>query len=355
MAAVYAVIMAGGVSERFWPLASPERPKQFLRLLGGKSFLRATIERIEPLIPLTHQFIFTGRVHAAAVREEVPDLPEENLIVEPVGRNTGPALGLASLHLERWDPDPVFIALPSDHAIPDEKPFRAALERAISLVGRGETIVFGLKPDRPETGYGYLQRGPEVEKGFYQVLRFFEKPDLETAEQFLKNGDYYWNSGIFVWRNDRFQRLFQRHLPGHWALLSRLREVLGTEAYQKTLEEVYQAIEGTSIDTGVLEKAHGTLMLLGDFRWDDVGTWAALARLLPADGSQNVVLGKHVGLETQNCVIYSSGRPIATIGLEGLVIVETEEGILICPKERSQEVRQVARLAREFRGLLWEG
>jgi len=347
MVTAYAVILAGGVSERFWPLASPARPKQLLALLGGKSFLKATLERIEPLVPRTRQLIVTSRAHAAAVREEVPDLPEENLLVEPIGRNTAPALGLASLHLERRDPDPVFIALPSDHAVPDEAPFRVALERAIRLAKRGETVVFGLAPDRPETGYGYLQQGPTIEAGLYQVRRFIEKPDRATAERLLKRGDYYWNSGIFVWRNDRFQRLFQRHLPDHWARLSRLREILGTEAYHSAVEAVYQGMTSISIDTGVLEQAEGTLMLLGEFRWEDVGTWAALARVLPADGSHNVVLGEHVGLETHNCVIYSSSRPIVTIGVEGLVIVETEAGVLVCPKERSQEVRQVARLARE--------
>lgn len=350
MVIAYAVILAGGVSERFWPLASPARPKQFLKLLGGKSFLKATLERVEPLVPRTHQLIVTSRAHAAAVREEVPDLPEENLLVEPIGRNTAPALGLASLHLERRGPDPVFMALPSDHAIPDEAPFRAALERAIGLARRGKTVVFGLAPNRPETGYGYLQQGPAVEAGLYQVRRFIEKPDRATAERFLKSGDYYWNSGVFVWRNDRFQRLFQRHLPDHWSRLSRLREVLGTEAYPRALEEVYQGIASISIDMGVLEKAEGTLMLLGEFRWEDVGTWAALARVLPADDSHNVVLGEHVGLETHNCVVYSAGRPIVTIGLDGLVIVETEAGVLVCPKERSQEVRQVARLAMETPG-----
>lgn len=346
MATVYAVILAGGLSERFWPLSTPERPKPFLRLLDGKSFLRATVERIRPLIPLSCQLVVTGPSHAGLVREEVPELPEENLLLEPEGRNTAVALGLASLHVERNDPEAVLVALPADHAIPDETPFLKALERGVAAALAHEgTVVFGIPPDRPETGYGYIQRGQKIEDGLYQVVRFREKPDLPTAGGFLRSGDYFWNSGIFVWRNQVLQRLLERHLPAHWKPLSRVREVMGTEAYFSVLQEIYSRLEGISIDSGVLEKVEGTVMVPGGFRWDDVGTWSALERVLPRDPSGNIVMGRHLGIETKDCVIYSSGRTIGTIGLEGLVIVETDQGILVSSKGKCQEVRMMARLA----------
>ncbi|MBI3988104.1 MAG: mannose-1-phosphate guanylyltransferase [candidate division NC10 bacterium] len=348
MATVYAIILAGGLGERFWPLGTPERPKPFLRLLEGKSFLQATVERMRLLIPLSCQLVVTGRSHAGLVRGEVPDLPEENLLLEPEGRNTAVAIGLASLHLEQKDPEAALIALPADHAIPDEALFLKALERGIAAALAQEgTVVFGIPPDRPETGYGYIQRGQKIEEGLYQVHRFWEKPDLPTAEGFLRSGDYFWNSGIFVWRNRVLQRLLERHLPDHWQSLSRLREVWGTEVYNPLLQAIYARLEGVSIDSGVLEKAEGTVMVHGGFRWDDVGTWAALARVLPRDPSGNIVMGRHLGLETKDCVIYSSGRMIGTVGLEGLIIVETEQGILVATKEKSQEVRRMARLAKK--------
>ncbi len=351
MAMVYAVILAGGLSERFWPLSTPERPKPFLRLLGGKSFLRATVERIRPLIPFSCQLVVAGTGHAGLVREEVPELEEENLLLEPEGRNTAVALGLASLHVERKDPEAVVVALPADHAIPDEAPFLKALQRGIAAArAREGTVVFGIPPDRPETGYGYIQRGPALEEELYRVVRFWEKPDRPTAERFLRSGDYFWNSGIFVWQNRVLQWLLKRHLPAHWEALSRLREVLGTAAYPAVLQAVYAGLEGISIDAGVLEQAEGTVMITGGFHWDDVGTWAALARVLPPDASGNIVLGPHLGLETRDCVIYSTGRTIGTIGLEGLVIVETEQGILVAPKGKSQEVRRMARLAQRAQG-----
>lgn len=339
----YAVIMAGGSGERFWPLSTPDRPKQFLQLLGGKSLLRQTVERIESVIPFDRQIVVTGVRHAQLVQEEIPDLPPENLLCEPIGRNTAACIGLASLLIERRDPNAVMVALPADHHIGEAQPFLASLERAVQLAREQDgAVVIGVKPNRPETGYGYIQIGPAIGSDTYAALHFKEKPDEETARGYLEAGDYFWNTGIFVWQNRTIQRLIQTHLPHHWEQLTRIRSAFATPEYQAVLTEVYPTIEKISVDYGVLEKEKKIVMLYGRFDWDDLGTWTALDRILVRDVQDNVVIGRHVGLDTSDCIICGQeGRVVATIGLRDLIIVETEHGLLICPKARSQDIRSL--------------
>lgn len=340
---VYAIIMAGGSGERFWPLSTPERPKQFLRLLGEKSLLRRTVDRIEPLIPIDRQIVVAGEQHSTRVEEELPDLPPENLICEPVGRNTAACIGLASLFVGRRDPEGIIVVLPADHHIPETSTFVESIEKAVQVARRrDETVVIGLKPDRPETGYGYMQRGSEIERDVYRVLRFREKPDEETARQYLRGGEYFWNTGIFVWQNRTVQQLIRTHLPAHWSKLEQIRSVLGSPGYVNILKECYPTFEKVSVDYGVLEKAENICMVYGRFEWDDLGSWTALDRILSRDEKENVVIGRHVGLNTSNCIIYGQGKKaVATIGLRDLIIAETEHGLLICPKNRSQDIRSL--------------
>ena len=343
---VYAVIMAGGLGERFWPLSTPDSPKQFLRLLGGKTLLRRTVERLEPLIPIDRQIVVAGEAHLARIHEELPELPAANLICEPVGRNTAACIGLASLFLERRDPDAIAVVLPADHHIEETAAFRASLERAVTLAQekRG-TVVIGVKPDRPDTGYGYMQIGSEMLQDIYPVLRFREKPDAETARHFVAAGDYFWNTGIFIWQNRTLQQLLKTHLPAHWSGLEQIRSALGTPAYGDVLATVYSTLEKVSVDYGVLEAAEDIWMVYGRFGWDDLGSWTALGRILAADESKNVVIGRHVGLDTSHCIIYGQeGKVVGTIGLRDLIIAETEHGLLICPKSRLQDIRELLTL-----------
>ena len=342
----YAIIMAGGSGERFWPLSIPDLPKQFLRLLGGKTLLRRTVERIEPLIPIDRQIVVAGEAHVARIHEELPELPPANLICEPVGRNTAACIGLASVFLERRDPDAIAVVLPADHHIEETSAFCACLEKAVTLAQekRG-TVVIGVRPDRPDTGYGYMQIGSEMLQDIYAVLRFHEKPNAETARHFVAAGDYFWNTGIFIWENRTLQQLFKTHLPAHWSGLEQIRSALGTPAYADVLATVYSNLEKVSVDYGVLEAAEDIWMVRGRFGWDDLGSWTALGRILAADESKNVVIGRHVGLDTSHCIIYGQeGKVVGTIGLRDLIIAETEHGLLICPKSRLQDIRELLTL-----------
>lgn len=335
--------MAGGSGERFWPLSTVDRPKQFLRLGGEKSLLQMTVERMEALIPIDRQIVVAGKHHAARVREDLPHLPPANLICEPVGRNTAACIGLASLFLERRDPAAIAVVLPADHHIPDQSLFLSAIDKAIGVARDLDvTVVIGIRPDRPETGYGYMKRGKEVGQDVYRILSFHEKPDEAIARSYLAANDYFWNSGIFVWQNRTIQHLIKTHLPGHWETLREIRSHLGKPAYEEVLAKNYPTLGKVSIDYGVLEKAEAIHMVIGHFQWDDLGSWTALDRILCNDEKNNVVIGRHVGIDTANCIIYGQGgKVIATIGLRDLIIAETEHGLLICPKAKAQEIRKL--------------
>lgn len=340
---VYAIIMAGGSGERFWPLSTPDCPKQFLHLLGEKSLLQGTVERIEPLIPIERQVVVAGEQHAGRIRKELPDLPPANLICEPVGRNTAACIGLASVFLERRDPDAIVVVVPADHHIPESPAFLACIEQAVHIAGKREvTVIIGIRPDRPETGYGYVKIGSEVEPDVYRVQRFHEKPDAEVARHYVDAGVYFWNTGIFVWQNRIIEQLIKTFLPVQWAKLEQIRSALGTGGYGRVLAETYPTMEKVSVDYGVLEKAKDIYAVHGHFAWDDLGSWTALDRVLPRDQEDNVVIGRHVSLNTSDCVIYGQeGKVVATIGIRDMIIAETEHGLLICPKSRSQDIRQL--------------
>lgn len=338
---VYAVIMAGGLGERFWPLSTAECPKQFLRLVSGKSLLRNTVDRIGSLISIDRQIVVAGEQHASLVRKELPDLPAANLVCEPVGRNTAACVGLASLFIERRDPDAVIAILPADHHIPNTTAFLGSLVTAIQAAQeRNGIVTIGVKPDRPETGYGYMRIGAETGSGIHSVLEFREKPDEETAKHYLEAGNYFWNAGIFVVQNRTIQQLISMHLPGHWVKLEQIRLVVGTSEYGEVLAAIYPTFQKISMDYGVLEKADNNYMVYGSFEWDDLGSWTALDRVFAKDEDGNVVIGRHVGIHTSNCIIYEqAGKVVATIGLRDLIVAETAHGLLICSKSRAQDIR----------------
>ena len=342
----YAVIMAGGRGERFWPLSTGEIPKPFLPLLGKKSLIQMTVERITPLIPLSRVLVVLGKKHLKVAQEQLPGLPPQNFLVEPEGKDTAPCIGFASLHVEKLGPDAIMAVIPSDHHIPDQDTYLRSLSAALNLLAaRDEIITLGIKPNRPETGYGYIRAGEQVDMlnniSFLKVEGFVEKPDLERAKRYAASKDYYWNIGIFVWRNRTIQNLLKKHLPEVWQGLSRIRERLGDK---KVITEEFRKFPRISIDYGVLEKAKNILVIPAEFRWDDVGTWAALERVHRLDENGNAIIGMHRGIDTRNCVIHVQDHLVATIGVSNLVIVQANGKLLICSKEKSQDVKEIVKL-----------
>lgn len=342
---VFAVVLAGGRGERFWPVSTEAQPKAFLRLIGNESLLQATARRVRLLLPWAQIAVVVGRTHADLVQEQLPQLPAANLMLEPQGRDTAAAIGLASLHLERLDPEAIMIVLPADHYVPDGEAFVTVLQQAIKLLALHPdwVVTLGIPPTRPETGYGYLEVGESLTEspGAFCVHRFMEKPDRQTAERLVTDGCHYWNSGIFLWRNSAIQSLLAQYLRDVWAGLRRIREAWGV---QEVLVREYSAFQKQSVDYGVLERmGERVAMVRADFAWDDLGAWDALARVQPVDEGGNVIVGDVQSLDTTKSIIVSNGPRVAIVGLSEMIVVASKDGVLVCPKGRAQEVRGLAR------------
>lgn len=341
---MFAVIMAGGTGERLWPCSRNDRPKQFLDLTGRESMLRETSRRIARLVEPEDTYVIATESQARQIGEHLGDIPGKNVIPEPVGRNTAPALGLVALYLERRDPDEIMLALPADHYIDDEDGFVATLSEGAAIARRLDHLgTVGILPTRPETAYGYIERGEEHLEGSpaYPVLRFVEKPDRGRAEQYLSTGRFFWNSGVFIWRVSTFLRLVGVYLPDLAACLDRIRPVLGSPRALATIREEYRDLPAISVDHGVMERARPAFVLPARFGWDDVGDWSALVRLRSPDGEGNVVRGDFVGVDAQGLVVQAETALVAAIGVNDLVIVESDGAILVCAKDRVQDVRSV--------------
>lgn len=350
----YAVIMAGGVGSRLWPRSRNETPKQFLDLLGDRTLLQATVDRILPLIPLDRLLIITGADHADAVLSQVPGLPGENLVLEPGPRNTAPCIGLAATVLRQRDPGALMAVFPADHAIARSGEFRHAIAAAGRLAAAGYLVTLGITPNQPHVGYGYIQRGEPLGNALdlpaYRVRRFAEKPSLATAQQFLESGEYFWNAGIFVWQASRILAEIRGLLPELDAQLGQVSAAWGTDRQAGVLAEAWEQVPRISIDYGIMEKAAQVAVLPVDIGWDDVGNWSALAELADEDGRGNAVhgSGQHILLDTANSYVYTcTGRLVAAVGLEGWIVVDTPDAVLICPKDRAQAVREIVQQLKE--------
>lgn len=344
-----ALIMAGGRGERLWPVSTPEKPKQFLSLGGRRTMLQETVSRIRPLFRPEDVYVVVPKEFCHLVRKQLA-IPEENVLVEPMGRNTAPCVGLAAVLLESHDPRAVMVVLPADHVIGNTERFVEILNVGIEVAEDGEHLVtLGIVPDRPVTGYGYIRRGElHTEINGIQVYRaeqFVEKPDRAKAEQFLANGAYYWNSGMFVWRVDAFLRVIAEYMPQLYAGLEEMRAHLGEPDWPAVVERVYGSLPSISVDYGVMERAKNVLVIPADIGWSDVGDWSALGAVIEKDEHGNIVHASHVGIDTRDSVIYAEGKDkiIATIGLDGVVIVETDEALLVADKARAQEVREIVK------------
>ena len=343
---MFAVIMAGGKGSRFWPRSREKMPKHLLDIQGERTIIRETVDRIRPLVPPERTLIVTGRSHAAELIRQLPEIPAENILIEPVGRNTAPCIGLAALHILSRVRDEVMLVLPSDHRIGDEAAFRRILQAAAGEAIQGDPLVtIGIRPTGPETGYGYIEQG-DLSSTFgddkiYRVRSIREKPAREQAEQFLAQGGFSWNSGMFVWKASTILGAIKRFLPELHEGLMQIREALGTEREEEIVGEVYLAQKGVSIDYGVMEKAENVLVVPGDFDWSDLGSWDALWEVSGKDGNGNVARGDFVGIDAGDCLIHSPGKLVALVGVRDLLVVETDDALLICRRGRSQDVRKV--------------
>lgn len=339
--------MAGGRGTRFWPLSRERLPKQLVKLLGPETLLERTIERLKPLIPLEQLLVVTGANHARVIRSHLPKLPRENVIVEPEGRNTAPCIGLAACEIDRREAGAAMGVFPADHLIAKEAEFRRLLKGAASLLKTHPEalITFGMKPTHPATGYGYIKRGRQVAKvggsKVFSVEAFVEKPDLAKARRYVKSPSYYWNGGIFLWRVETIRTAFETHLPKLAKGLESIDQVLGRRDFARRLKDIYPKLPAISIDYGVMERAEGVLVIPSDVGWSDVGSWKSLGDVLEVDEEGNVTVGHHLGVETAGAVVFSPRHLVATIGVEDLIVVVTDDAVLICPKDRDQDVRKI--------------
>jgi mannose-1-phosphate guanylyltransferase len=348
---VYSVILAGGSGTRFWPLSRAARPKQFLPLASRWPLLVETARRIAPLSTARQTFVSCGAAHASAVRRSLKAIPARNILIEPVARNTAAAIGLAATQVALREPRAVLQVLPADHAVRDDERFRACLREAAHAAEHGSLVTLGIRPTRPETGYGYIQLGDPIDGGAFRVKSFVEKPDEATARSYLQSGQFLWNAGIFVFRADAILGAIAAHLPKLAEALARISPTIGTRGYRAAVGRELKKLPSISIDYGVMEKVDNLAVVRGDFGWSDLGSFASMPEVRRADERGNVVSGE-VGamVDCENCVIFAGKRPLALAGLSEMVVVDTGDVVLVVPKRDSQKVRQLVQ-AFEVRGL----
>jgi mannose-1-phosphate guanylyltransferase len=346
---IHPVVMAGGSGTRFWPLSRRNRPKQFLALTGEAPLLAATVARLPPLAGPDRTYVVLGPQHAALARRLLPGLPPENFIVEPCPRNTAPCVGLAALHVAARDPKGVMAMLPADHYVARPGAFREAVGAAARLAEAGAIATIGIRPSRPDTGYGYLRVGPRLAvrtRGkarleAHKVARFVEKPDPATAARYLADGGYLWNSGIFAFRADVILEEIGRAMPLLSEQLAAIGRDLGTPRYARTLKRVFPGCPAISIDYGVMEKSQRIAVVPADFGWSDVGSFDALPEVRKADAEGNVTEGEALVLDGRNDVVLAgAGRPVAVVGLDDVIVVDAGDAVLVCRRDRAQDVRK---------------
>ena len=352
---IYAIILAGGSGVRFWPLSRESSPKQMLQIVGGDTLLRQTIQRINGFVPPENIWIVTTEDKAQDIRFHIESLRsiagKIQFIEEPSGRNTAPAIGLTAIYLHRLFPESVMVVMPSDHAIPEKENFLSDLELAIQGAKKNYLITFGIKPSRPETGYGYIKanRSSKTEvKGLLKVECFVEKPDLETAKTYLSDGNYFWNSGIFVWKTSKILSEIEKHLPSLYKTLREIEGLLFSDLNVRNdpnilnrFKDRYSCLENISIDYGIMERSHKTLMVPATFQWSDLGSWSALDEMIVKDDGGNILRGNTIDIGSQDSIVFAGERLIATLGLKDMVVVDTPDATLVTPKERAQEVRKI--------------
>jgi len=343
------VIPAGGGGTRLWPRSRQTTPKQFLDIVGARTMLQETADRVRALVPPSHLYVITNAQHTGPVRAQLPDVPAANIVGEPQGRDSAPAIGLMAALLEKTlGPDAVMVVLPADHVIPAGDTFRAILALAAKTARDGWLVTLGILPTSADTGFGYIQAGEPITRDeelgvtVSQVKQFKEKPGREAAEEYLRAGNFFWNAGMFIATVGTLRSLYKTHLPQMEAAFAEIVKDLGTDSGEDTMARVFPTLPKISVDYGIAEKAGKVAVIPADIGWNDVGSWARLADVLAQDtDDENIVVGHHVGVDTRGALIYSPDRLIATIGLEDIIVIDTPDATLICPKSRAEDVKQI--------------
>jgi len=343
---VTAVIMAGGRGERFWPQSRTSRPKQFLSLTSdSKTMIQKTAERLLPLVSYKDIFVVTNASYVSLVEEQLPEVPKENILAEPMAKNTAPCVALAGAIInKKYGEDCIMLVLPSDHLIKYEQMYIDTLKNAISVAEEGSNLVtIGITPTYPETGYGYINFSSEGNAGFnsYKVNKFVEKPNLEKAKEYLESNTYLWNSGMFVWKVSSIMENFKKFLPEIHLGAENIGEAYGTSSFNNVLYNEFNGFKSESIDFGIMEKADKIYTIAGNFGWDDVGSWLALERINKTNEYGNYITGDVITIDTKNSTVVGGKKLIAMIGLEDVIVVDTDDAMLICSKSGTQDVKKV--------------
>jgi len=344
---LFAVIMAGGQGTRLWPLTSIKRPKAFLSFdETGVSLLQRTISRLSPVAALDNIFVVAGQIHEEELRLQAGNIPDHNIILEPVGRGTLPCIGLAGLYIRRQNPSSIMMVLPGEQLIQDEAKFQALMTQAAEVARNHNCVVtLGIKPANPATRFGYVRLGDEIsgdkDAPVFRSLGFTEKPDEKTALEFVSSGKYIWNSGIFIWPTSLLFEMISKLAPNIYEALSEIDQAIGTPEEIKIIARTYPDMRSISIDYAIMEQMEDTLVIPADVGWNDMGTWPEVAEIWRRDSHNNACLGQHIGIDSTGCVIYSPKKLVATVGVRDLIVVETPDAILLCARDRADDVKKL--------------
>lgn len=342
---IFAIIMAGGEGTRFWPLSRQYMPKQLINISGNDIMINETIKRLSGVIPMSNVLVITNKKQASNMNQMIlSDLPRENIIIEPVGRNTSACIAYAAMVVKSRCDSAVMCILPSDHYITETESFGNVLKMACTVAYETDKIItIGVRPTFPSTSYGYIKYLKESRqyKNVYEVEEFVEKPAVDTARRYMEENCYLWNSGMFVWKVSTILASLKRYLPRLFNRMTEIQEFIGTEKEEEAVSSAYASLQNISIDYAVLERSDDVLVIPGDFGWNDVGSWDTLGTIFPTDENGNIIKAKHLGIDTRNSIIYGEDRLIATIGLKDFIIADTRDALLICPKGKAQEVKSI--------------
>lgn len=343
---IHAVIMAGGSGTRFWPQSRQRLPKQLLKLAGDRTMIQQTLDRCAGLVDHASFWVVTNSVQVEKTREQLPELPAENVLTEPCARNTAPCVGLSAIHALHRDPEAILFIMPADHVISPIDVFQAATRKAVDVVqaDASRLVLFGITPSFPATGYGYIERGGLMEghDGVFDVESFREKPALELAEQYVGAGNFYWNCGIFCWKAATIMEHLQQYEPESWQRLQTIAQAIGTPEYDAVLAAEFPQMNSISIDYAVLERASGVTVLEAPYNWDDVGSWLAVPRLAGTDDQGNTIDGDVVSIDTSNTIVRTTDdHLVATLGVEDLIIVHTPDATLVARRDDSERIKQI--------------
>ncbi|MDP2927661.1 MAG: mannose-1-phosphate guanylyltransferase/mannose-6-phosphate isomerase [Candidatus Omnitrophota bacterium] len=339
----YAVILAGGVGSRFWPFSRELEPKQFMKIIGQESLLQSTIQRLKGVVDPAHTYIITNKIYFYEVKAQITKfrIPDKNIILEPQGKNTAPAVGLCAKLISRIDKDAVLLVLPSDHYIKNIENFKRTFKKAIACAKNNLLVTLGIKPSAPSIGYGYIKVDKKKD-GYWEVEKFLEKPDLNKAKEYFKNKKFFWNSGMFIWKASVLLEEVKKYLPGLYTNLRLINSV-------NDIPKIWPRIDAISVDYGIMEHSKRIALIPADFYWTDLGSWEALSEIFPKDKKGNIVSGDALNLDSQGVCVFSKGnRLVSTIGIKDTIIADTPDALLVCDRGRTQDVKKLVGLMKSL-------